>query len=162
MNSKLMKSLILSVATALLMAGCATMGGGATGVDVLASGNHSNMKDQQYSDIHNQADLDALWKKAFAGQSSAPDEPKVDFNKNMVLAAFIGEQNTGGYNILFSSIDASGASVNVTVLITQPGQNCLRSQAAQRQSEAYLIATAPASAKPVNFNPSPQRAPGCG
>ena len=163
MNSNFMKTLIFLATAALLLAGCASMSGGDSGVNVLASGNHSNMKDQQYSDIHNQADFDALWKKAFVGQSGAPDKPVIDFSKDMVLAAFIGDQPTGGYEIRFKDIDASGASVNVTVEVTQPGQNCLRSQSSQRPSEAFLIVAIPASTKPVNFNTPPaERAPGCG
>jgi PrcB C-terminal len=161
-NCNYMKKLIISALTAFLFAGCASMGGGNSGADVLASGNHSNMKEQEYLDIHNQADFDAMWKKAFAGQSGAPDKPAVDFSKDMVLAAFIGDQPTAGYEIRFKDIDTSGTSVNATLEITRPGQNCLRSQAAMRLTDPFLIVAIPASTKPVNFNPVPQTQPACG
>ena len=159
MNSKLMKTLIISAATALLIAGCASMGGSDSGADILATGSHSNMKDQTYSDIHNQADFDALWTKAFANQSSAPDKPVVDFSKDMVLAVFIGEQPTGGFRIRISKIDTSGADIEVTVVGVQPGQNCRHPQTS---SEPFLIATFPASTKTVNFTPQSERAAQCG
>jgi len=158
-NGNYMKTLIISAATALLMAGCASMGGGDSGANILATGSHSNMKDQQYSDIHNQADFDALWNKAFANQSSAPDKPVVDFSKDMVLAVFIGEQPTGGFRIRISKVDTSGADIEVTVVGIQPGQNCRHTQTS---TEPFLIATIPASTKTVNFNAQAERSPACG
>ena len=159
MNSNYMKNLIISVATALLIAGCASMGGSDSGVNILTSGNHSNIKDPQYSDIHNQADFDALWQKAFAKQSGAPDKPVVDFSKDMVLAIFIGDQSTGGYIIRIKNVDTSGATIDVTVLVTSPGQNCRHPRSA---SDAFMIATMPASTKTVNFDPKYEQAPACG
>ncbi|MGH8307791.1 MAG: protease complex subunit PrcB family protein [Gammaproteobacteria bacterium] len=159
MNSNFMKTLTAIATLTLLLAGCASMGGGSSGLDILVSGQHSNIKDQQYMDIHNQADFDAMWQKAFANRSDAPDKPVVDFSKNMVLTAFIGDQPTGGYKIRFSNVDASGATVDVTVVATQPGQNCRHTQ---RSTEPFLIATIPASTKTVNINPQSEQAPGCG
>jgi hypothetical protein len=144
---------------ALLLAGCATMGSNSSGVDTLVSGNHSNMKDQQYNDIHNQADFDALWQKAFANQASAPAKPTVDFSSRMVLAAFLGEQKHGGYLMRIQDIDASGDSVNVTLEVTVPGQNC---RFLQSETEPFLFVSAPASSKTVNFNVRQTNAPACG
>jgi len=158
-NRNYMLKLIISASAALLIAGCASMGGGNSGAEILASGNHSNIKNQTYQDIHNQADFDAMWKKAFTNQSGAPDKPTVDFSKDMVLAVFIGDQPTGGFRIRFSKIDSSGATIEAAVVVTQPGQNCRHPQSS---SDAFLIATIPASTKSVNFNPQSERAPSCG
>ncbi len=159
MNSNFMKTLIISAATALLMAGCAGMSGGDSGANILATGSHSNIKDQIYQDIHNQADFDAMWNKAFAGQSGAPDKPVVDFSKDMVLAVFIGEQPSGGFRIRIGKIDASGPTIEVTIVGIQPGQNCRHPQTS---SEPFLIATFPSSTKTVNFSPQSERAAQCG
>jgi PrcB C-terminal len=158
-KGKFMQKLIISAAAALVIAGCASMGGGDSGVDILASGNHSNMKDQQYVAFTNQADFDSMWQKAFAGQSGAPDKPVVDFSKNMVLAIFIGEQPTGGFRIRISKVDTSGADIQVTFYGIQPGQNCRHPQTS---TEPFLIATIPTSTKSVDFNPQSERAPACG
>ncbi len=160
MSSNYMKTLMISCMAALLMAGCASMGGGNSGAQVLVNGNHSKIKDQVYKDIHNQADFDALWKQAFEGMSGAPDKPVVDFSKQMVLVAFIGDQPTGGYRIRFTKIDSTGPTINVSILVSQPGQNC---RVPQRASDAFLIVAIPASSKPVNINtPDTERMPACG
>lgn len=159
MNSNFMKTLVFSATVALLLGGCASMGGGASGVEILASGNHSDMQDQQYVDIHKQADFDVLWQKTFANLSSVPSKPAVDFSKNMVLAAFIGTQNHGGYLIRIVNIDASGATVQVTAEVTIPGTNCRYTQS---KTEPFLFVTAPATNKPVNFNLTQRNAPACG
>ena len=159
MKSNSMKTLATVTMLTLLLAGCASTSSDNSGIVVLASGSHSNMKDQQYMDIHNQADFDAMWQKAFVNQSGAPAKPVVDFSKDMVLAVFIGDQPTGGYTIRLNNTDASGDNVDVTVLVTQPGQNCRHPESS---SDAFLIAAIPASTKSVNFNPQAARAPACG
>ncbi|MGA9852922.1 MAG: hypothetical protein WBR15_08340 [Gammaproteobacteria bacterium] len=160
MNSNIMKSLTVVATLVLLLAGCASMDGSSSGgVEVLSSGNYSNMKDQQYKDIHNQADFDALWQQAFANQSGAPSKPSVDFSKDMILAAFLGDQKHGGYIIRFTDYDASGATVNVTIEVTVPGTNC---RYPGRAADPFLFALAPATTKQVNFNVSQRNAPACG
>lgn len=157
-----MKTSILAggfVAAALVLSGCASLGGNAKGVESLASGNHSNMNDQQYLDVHNQADFTALWTKTFANQSAAPAMPQVDFTKDMVLAAFLGQQKHGGYIVRIPKIDTSGATANVTVEVTVPGTNC---RFLQSQTEPYLFVAAPATTKQVNFNVTQSNAPPCG
>ena len=159
MNSKLTKPLIGAATLVLLLAGCASMGGaGSNGLVPLGMGNYSNIKDEQYKDVHNQADLDALWKQAFGGMSGAPDKPMVDFSKNMVLAMFLGDQKHGGYLVRFTDFSVTGDTASVTVEITIPGMNCRYSN---RASDPFAFALAPA-AKQVNFNVTQRNAPPCG
>ncbi|MGB9428522.1 MAG: protease complex subunit PrcB family protein [Gammaproteobacteria bacterium] len=159
MKSNFVKTLTAAATLMLLLAGCASMGGSSSGTEMLSTGNHSNMKDEQYKDVHNQADFDALWQQAFANQSSAPSKPAVDFSNNMVLTMFLGEQKHGGYIIRFTNFDASGATVNVTVEVTIPGTNC---RFPSGTSEPYAFASAPATTKQVNFNVTQRNAPACG
>lgn len=160
MNRKfLMKPLTGAAVLALLLAGCASMGaGGGNGVQPLSMGNYSNIKDEQYKDIHTQADLDALWTQAFGGLSGAPDKPTVDFSKNMVLAMFLGDQKHGGYLIRFTDFSVTGDTANVNVEVTIPGTNC---RYPGRASNPFAFALAPA-VKQVNFNVTQRNAPACG
>ncbi len=158
MNSNIIKTLTAAAALVLTLTGCASMGGVA-GVDVLATGNHSSMKNQQYVDVHNQADFAALWAKTFKG-FSAPSMPQVNFSKDMVLGAFIGEQKHTGYLIRIKKINATGATTNVTVEVTIPGTNC--QHIIRGRTQPYLFVTAPAESKPVNFNVTQRNAPPCG
>lgn len=142
-----MKRLLIAVAAlAVILAGCATMGG-TSGITVLQSGSHSAMKDQSYKDFHNQADLDAFMATAFA-KGDAPDLGKIDWTKNMVLAAFIGEQSNSGYRVYINKLDDSAPdSVQVHVRVTIP---CSKESQPAKQSP-FQIVTAPATTKTVNF-----------
>ena len=159
MKSQFLKTLTGAAVSAMLLAGCASMGGGGgNGVVPLSMGNYSNIKDEQYKDVHNQADLDALWQQAFANLSGAPQKPAVDFSKNMVIAMFLGHQEHGGYLIRFTDFSITGDTANVTVEVTIPGANC---RYPNRTSEPFAFALAPA-AKQVNFNVTQRNAPECG
>lgn len=159
MNITSMKTLTIAAVAGLVLAGCASMGGGPGGVTVLTSGNHSNIKDQTYKDIHSQADFDKFWNEAFGGMGMAPDKPSVDFSKDMVIASFIGEQSHGGYVIRITKVENTGSQINVTVMVTIPGANC---HYPRNSTEQFQIATMPASTEPVNFNLQQQNAPACG
>ncbi|HKT31351.1 MAG TPA: hypothetical protein VJS89_02515 [Gammaproteobacteria bacterium] len=155
----LMKPLAAAAVCALLLAGCAGMGGGGgNGVEPLSMGNYSNIKDEQYKDVHTQADLDALWTQAFANMSGAPDKPMVDFSKNMVLAMFLGDQKHGGYLVRFTDFSVTGDTASVTVEVIIPGTNC---RYPNRPSNPFAFALAPA-AKQVTFNVVQRNAPPCG
>ena len=47
--------------------------------------------------------------------------PEVDFKKEMVLAAFMGEQNTGGYAVEIKDAVEEKGKLLVTVLERSPG-----------------------------------------
>lgn len=159
MNIASMKTLTIAAVMGLLLAGCASLSGGPSGVTVLASGNHSNIKDQMEKDIHTQADFDKLWQKAFGSMGMAPNKPKVDFSKDMVIASFIGEQKHGGFIIRITKVNETPTAVGVTIMTTIPGANC---RYPRNTSEQFQIATIPASTKPVSFNVEQQNAPACG
>lgn len=159
MNNKYLKTLVGATAFTLLLAGCASMGGGSgNGIVPLNMGNYSNIKDEQYQDVHNQADLDKLWQQAFANLSGAPDKPTVDFSKNMVLAMFLGDQKHGGYLVRFTDFSLTGTTANITVEVTSPGRNC---RYPNRSSDPFAFALAPAATQ-VNFNVVNRQAPDCG
>jgi hypothetical protein len=157
-NSKFLKILPGTAVLAMLLAGCASMGGGGNGVVPLSMGNYSNITQEQYNDVHNQADFDKLWQQAFGNLSGAPDKPAVDFSKDMVIAMFLGDQKHGGYIIRFTDFKVTGDTANVTVEVTIPGTNC---RYPERASDPYAIALAPA-AKQVNFTVTQRNAPACG
>src|SRR5579862_1950462 len=140
------KAFVIVAVLAAGIAGCASGGGSASsGVETLASGNHSSVTDQDYKDFHNQADLDAYLAKAFAKQASPP-KLDVDWTKQMVLTAFIGQQKQTGYRIRFTSVDESGDTVSVHVRVIIP----CHQKAIPDPSEPYMIVAAPATTKPVN------------
>ncbi|HEU5397977.1 MAG TPA: hypothetical protein VFV77_01745 [Gammaproteobacteria bacterium] len=142
-----MKKLFIAIAAlAVVLAGCASMGGGASGVDVLQTGNHSAQKDEALKDFHNQADLDAFMATAF-DKGDAPSL-KVDWNTQMVLVFFIGAKQNTGIRAAFTKVDETGAQVQVSSKVVIPCEK----QSRPEPSSPYVIGAAPASTKPVNFN----------
>lgn len=67
-----------------------------------------------------------LWAEV-AGQGSAP--PSVDFTRDMVLVAAMGQRNTGGYSILVEGVFEAADGIYVQVLETSPGPRCVTTQA---------------------------------
>lgn len=141
-----MKKLFIAVAAlAVVLAGCASMGGGASGFDVLQSGSHSAQKDEALKDLHNQADLDAFMATAF-DKGDAPSL-KVDWNTQMVLAFFVGAKQNTGIRAAFVKVDETGAQVQVSTKVVIPCEK----QSRPEPSSPYVIVAAPASTKTVNF-----------
>lgn len=141
-----MKKLFIAVAAlAVVLAGCASMGGGASGFDVLQSGSHSAQKDEALKDLHNQADLDAFMGTAF-DKGGAPSL-KVDWNTQMVLAFFVGAKQNTGIRAAFVKVDETGAQVQVSTKVVIPCEK----QSRPEPSSPYVIVAAPASTKTVNF-----------
>jgi len=65
--------------------------------------------------ISSQADLASLYKEL--GWSNVP---MVDFNKNNVVALFMGQKSTGGYSINVRKISVDGDTTTVYVKTTEP------------------------------------------
>jgi len=65
--------------------------------------------------ISSQADLASLYKEL--GWSNVP---MVDFNKNNVVALFMGQKTTGGYSINVRKISVDGDTTTVYVKTTEP------------------------------------------
>src|SRR6266508_4397374 len=54
------------------------------------------------------AEWAAAWKELWAGASPAPPLPAVDFSKEMVIVAAMGEQASGGHSIAVASAAVEG------------------------------------------------------
>ena len=147
MNRMIMK--ISAMAALLVLAGCASMGGGNSGIDVLASGFHSGVQDEQYHDIHNAADFKTWWDKAYSVYSSAPPLPNVDFTKQMVIAAFMGKQSHGGYIFRVVKATETDQGIDAVISIQIPGQGC---NAPQAVVQPFQFVAIPASTKSVNWD----------
>jgi hypothetical protein len=160
-----MKNLLIGIAAmAAALAGCAS-GGGAAGGDVsgmvvLQQGTHSDMADQAYKDIHNDADLKALWAQVYAKVSSPPPVPQIDWTKQMVLAYFMGEQKHGGYRVSMTKAQEGLGVYNAQATVSIPGQSC---HVTMDVTRPYVIVAVPASALPVAFDePIQKNQPPCG
>lgn len=143
------KLLILAAALAALLAGCASAGGSSDGVNVLQTGSHSPVKDQEEKDIHDQAAFQAAWDKVYSESSSKPALPTVDFTKQTVIYYALGEKKHGGYALKITRAEPSGTGYAVGITVIEPGQNC--HNMTMDITHPFLFATIP-SVGPVSFD----------
>jgi hypothetical protein len=116
---------------ALLPAGDADgQGTGAPGADAampipfeaIERGFHSGIREARAEAIRDAASWAALW-RAHVGPSPAGEEksvPFVDFTQEMVLAFFLGEQRTAGYEATITGIAQEEERLLVSVEVSSP------------------------------------------
>jgi len=92
------------------------------GLRNLARGSQSGVKKPERVTAKTQEEWAALWKR-HAGEASSTEAPKVDWSKEMVLAAFMGTRNTGGYAIQITSAKEQDGKLvaQVEVKVPKPG-----------------------------------------
>ncbi|OGS44098.1 MAG: hypothetical protein A2539_00815 [Elusimicrobia bacterium RIFOXYD2_FULL_34_15] len=77
----------------------------------------SGIKEKKSLIIKTQQEWQKLWKEHTDGLESIPE---VDFNKNIVIGVFMGEQRTGGYGIQISQIEESQDTIYIQTIETVP------------------------------------------
>ncbi len=65
-----------------------------------------------------------VWTQIWKLQSPKPDLPAIDFDKEMVLVAALGERPSSGYSILIDSAQATVDQLSVSVRVVSPGSGC--------------------------------------
>jgi hypothetical protein len=74
--------------------------------------------------IRDAAAWEAFWQGIVANISPAPDAPVFDFDRQMVLAAAMGQRTSGGYAISIDSLFLSQGTVFALVTSVSPGPDC--------------------------------------
>ena len=154
---------IIVAALTVVVAACATSSPAvaANGADIVATGPHSAVNDQGTREVHDQAALEALWKEAFATQSSPPDMPKVDFTKQTVVAFFLGMKKHGGFRLSIARAEPSTVAgmYDVDFAVIMPGDNCPRTT--QDITHPYIIAIVPVTGMQISFDRTERQTPPC-
>lgn len=89
-----------------------------------------------------------VWKQVHATVSPKPKLPAVDFEKQVVLAVFQGQQSTGGHSIRIVSVKEAGDVTRVTVERRSPGPGAITTQAL---TQPYDMLVVDKPAQPVKF-----------
>ena len=91
------------------------------------------------------------WEKTWSGIKGSiqpkPEVPKIDFDKNMVIAVFMGRKNTGGYAVEIAKIEEKEKLV-VTVKETSPRPDAMVTMAL---TAPYHVVVVPKTGKAVEF-----------
>lgn len=127
-----------------------------SGADV--KGTNSSIKGKRLLVIRNANEFSEFWADHSATQAPIPPEPDVDFETSMVIAAFAGERETGGYSITIEDIRENNEFMIVEVEIETPGDNCA---VAQALTQPHHVVVLDDSDKPVQFSETTVEAPAC-
>jgi hypothetical protein len=134
------------------LAGCAEDNTTDAGVripfSVVETGQFSGLRSERLEVIRIASEFAELWQTHASGFSPAPIQPEVDFDREMVIAVFLGERPTGGFAITVTEATERADSLLVTVRITLPGTNCAVPQAF---SQPHQLVTVPQSEQLVAF-----------
>ena len=70
-------------------------------------------------------EYDKLMKDVYANLDQVPKTPFINFEKNTLVAVFIGARNSGGYMVNIDSINEGSKNLTVFVTETKPGKSCV-------------------------------------
>ena len=86
---------------------------------------------------------DALWRATWAAIWSQhrpePALPAIDFGREMVVVAALGERSSGGYGILVDSASMEGTTLVVHVRTMSPGPRCFVTAALTQPVDAARL-----------------------
>lgn len=135
---------------ACLVTACAAGGGGGPEVpfETVFSGRHSGVYNQYFAVIRDSETFNEVWQRARARQYPTPAPPDVDFSHYLVIAVFLGEKRTGGYDISIAGLTRGWKGITATVRVQQPGAGCNTTQAL---TQPFQIIKTPATSAPIHF-----------
>lgn len=109
---------------------------------------YSGLTVAQRTVVRDAATWQATWRAIWDRTLPAPALPTIDFTREMVVVAALGERNTGGYAIGIDSAATADSGVVVWVHSTSPGASCGLTQALTQPVD---VARLPLLPGPVTF-----------
>ncbi len=102
----------------------ATPTGTAIKFSEIKTGTNSSYSEFTTFEIHNFQELAEVWSNFFTKYDRKPPIPKIDFENKMLIAAALGERNSGGYSIKIKSVLETNQTMIVVTEETKPGNTC--------------------------------------
>ena len=90
---------------------------------------YSQLRQSQRAVIRDNTAWQAAWASLWPAGAPIPAPPNVDFTKEMVVLAALGERSTGGYAIVVDSATENATGATVWVSLNSPGAGCVTTQA---------------------------------
>lgn len=98
--------------------------------ETLAAGNQAVGVDApEYLLITNEGELLSAWNRAYGSQLTVPPLPDVDFSRETILAVFMGQQPSGGYNLDVLDVKLEAGDAYVDVIFNEPAEGAITTQA---------------------------------
>ena len=90
----------------------------------------------------------ATWTAIWAGHAPTPPVPAIDFSREMVVVAALGERSSGGHAIVLDSATRRGGTLLVHLRTRSPGARCMVTAALTQPVDAARL---PRHDGPVEF-----------
>lgn len=162
----MVRNLVLALSLAAGLAGCAasSLTGGDASPDRQGQGTpvpvtrlrperqalelHSGFTAPARLVVRSEAEWRDAWARIYQRRMPTPALPAVDFAREAVLVAALGERPSGGHGIVVDSVYDTGAELQAVVRRTSPGAGCMTTGALTQPVDAVRI---PATSKSVKF-----------
>lgn len=143
-NILLISAFILSV----VFSACSTQGNDEKKLpmEIILDGTYSAIEEKREVLLNNNDDYQKLMTEVYKNLDQMPRIPVVDFNKNSVVAVFIGNRSNGGFMVSIDSV-SDGKNLTVNITETTPGSNCMVTDAITRPFS--LVKIPKTDSKPV-------------
>lgn len=92
-------------------------------------GYRSGVRDSIEAVARNQTEWSALWKRHASIEPNLAPPPAIDFSKEIVVAVFLGEKPTGGYDIAIVSAERSDGTLLISFVEKNPRPGAMVTQA---------------------------------
>jgi hypothetical protein len=111
-------------------------------------GNHCGYTEPERLVVKTKNQWGEVWGKMHRLRLSTPELPVIDFKKEMVIAVFMGERKTGGYEIEITRVTQRENKIFVEVEEKEPPSESLQTMAL---TQPYHIILIKRSSLPVRF-----------
>jgi len=105
----------------------------------------SAIRERQRRVITTATEWGAFWAELHGLVEPKPAAPAIDFASQMVVAAAMGQRNTGGYSIAIEGVFAANGKLLVRVEERSPGSSCMVTQALTAPVTAAVVARSDAA-----------------
>lgn len=98
--------------------------------EVLAEGNQAvGIEEVQYEFIADETEFLNVWNKAHGSQLTVPVLPDIDFDRETLVAVFMGQKPTGGYGVDIQDISLDDNNVYINMGFREPAAGAITTQA---------------------------------
>ena len=101
---------------------------------------YEGLEDAQTRVVEDAQSWMALWREMTRDRQPAPPTPTVNFENEMVLAAFLGQRSTGGHSIEITQVEIKDCTMLVTVERSSPPPGGMVTMAFTQPSHAVIVA----------------------
>ena len=98
--------------------------------ETLASGTRATgFSTASFRLVHDEAELNRLWSRFYGAQLTIPAAPRLNFERETVIAVMLGDKPSGGFDVEVIRVFEEQNELYVDVKITEPAEGAVTSQA---------------------------------